>query len=439
MTISPRVIVIGGGLAGLVAANIAVDHGADVTLLESGGGFGGRALTQNRDGYYFNLGPHALYKSAAGAPILKELGILPDGNEASLDHASVVFEHTLHTFPFSLISLLQTSALNYLEKFEFIRVLSGLEKMDVSQYEGVSFSKVMDVLIKRPKVRQLFSAIARLSTYNHAPAMVCGASVLNQIKAANSGVLYLNKGWQALVDALVKRAKSKGVEVTLNAKVDMLRRDADGFALKDKSNRTWKADSVVLGISPKQITRLAGDSLGVTISSEYCEPIKLASLDLGLSRLPDPSRTFALGMDRPVYLSVHSATAELAPSDGALLHVSRYLDPEENISAKEIEAELESLIDLVQPGWRDFVDHRFFRPGLTVSHAMPLAINGGLKGRQAVSNADHPDLHFAGDWIGDAGLLADGAIASGALAGERAAKLSSKTSEALVKTLKATT
>ncbi|HET6407159.1 MAG TPA: FAD-dependent oxidoreductase, partial [Chthoniobacteraceae bacterium] len=51
------VAVIGGGLAGLTAAVIAARAGRTVVLLEMGPHFGGRATTQDVDGYEFNQGP----------------------------------------------------------------------------------------------------------------------------------------------------------------------------------------------------------------------------------------------------------------------------------------------------------------------------------------------------------------------------------------------
>jgi phytoene dehydrogenase-like protein len=423
MAESPRVIVVGGGLAGLVAANTAVDQGAQVTLLESGSGFGGRALTQVRDGYHFNLGPHALYKNAAGAPVLEQLEIVPDGEDAPLDGALTIFEGNLFALPISTSALLRTRVFSLMDKLEIMKVLGGLGKLDASAYDGVSFSQALKALTRRPRVQMFLSAIARLSTYSHAPDQVCAAAILRQIQAGNSGVLYLHKGWQSLVDLLVVRAKNKGVTLKVNAKVSELVPDQGGFALKDKSGRSWVADSVVLAVPPKQLRRLGGDAFGIAVPEECSVPIHLASLDLGLSHLPDPARKFALGLDHPVYFSVHSETADLAPPGGALIHVSRYIGRDESPDPAVIEAELEAVADLVQPGWRDHVVHRYFRPGLTVSHAMPLASQGGLSGRLPVSSTDRPNLHFAGDWIGATGLLADAAIVSGAEAGIKAAEL----------------
>ncbi|MCB0018616.1 MAG: FAD-dependent oxidoreductase, partial [Anaerolineales bacterium] len=59
------VVVIGGGLAGLTAALALGQAGRQVILLEKAAALGGRAASQQKEGYTFNLGPHALYRSGA--------------------------------------------------------------------------------------------------------------------------------------------------------------------------------------------------------------------------------------------------------------------------------------------------------------------------------------------------------------------------------------
>lgn len=55
------VVVVGGGLAGLAAAATAAGTGASVLVLDAHR-LGGRALTDEVDGYRFNRGAHALYR-----------------------------------------------------------------------------------------------------------------------------------------------------------------------------------------------------------------------------------------------------------------------------------------------------------------------------------------------------------------------------------------
>jgi phytoene dehydrogenase-like protein len=57
-----RVIVIGGGLAGITAALDAAAAGATVTLLESRGRLGGRAYSFTRDGLTVDNGQHVFLR-----------------------------------------------------------------------------------------------------------------------------------------------------------------------------------------------------------------------------------------------------------------------------------------------------------------------------------------------------------------------------------------
>ena len=83
------VIIIGGGLAGLTAAARLGQHGRSVRLLEKGQTTGGRAVTQNRNGFQLNLGPHALYANGAGSKVLAELGVPVSGHVADFGHKTL--------------------------------------------------------------------------------------------------------------------------------------------------------------------------------------------------------------------------------------------------------------------------------------------------------------------------------------------------------------
>src|SRR6476620_8303207 len=78
------VAVVGGGLAGLAAAATAARAGRSVTLFAQAPAPGGRARTRTEDGFAFNIGPHALYRTGNSLGILRDRGV--EVRAATLDH-----------------------------------------------------------------------------------------------------------------------------------------------------------------------------------------------------------------------------------------------------------------------------------------------------------------------------------------------------------------
>jgi hypothetical protein len=140
------------------------------------------------------------------------------------------------------------------------------------------------------------------------------------------------------------------------------------------------------------------------------KPVRLACLDVALSSLPQRDVLFALGIESPLYFSVHSAYAKLAPENGALIHLAKYLGTSIDPKPKEDEQELEDLLDLLQPGWRQVVVKKRPLPSMVVSNALVTAANGGLAGRPCTRIED--SLYIVGDWVGSEGLLSNASFAS---------------------------
>jgi hypothetical protein len=169
-----------------------------------------------------------------------------------------------------------------------------------------------------------------------------------------------------------------------------------------------------MAISPRgayELFRTRPDIMSYVIDAGK-SPVRAACLDVALSTLPNRSVPVAFGIDSPLYLSVHSESAKLAPKGGALIHVLKYLKSSIDLDPKSDESDLELLLDIVQPGWRTLVVKRRFLPNMIVSNALVTAEGGGIPGRPdtRVPNADN--LYIVGDWVGVEGLLADASFAS---------------------------
>jgi phytoene dehydrogenase-like protein len=425
-------IVIGGGVAGLASSAFLARQSFDVRLFEQATALGGRARTKEQDGFYFNIGPHALYRAGAGLATLRELGVEPKGSAPRLSGAFAVRDNATHKLPANPTSLLATSLFSVSEKMEMARLLAGVTKIDSSPWMNSSVSQWVEAEIKREPVREFLLALLRLSTYINAPERLSAGSSIEQLKrAVTGGVLYLDEGWQTLVDGLSKSAESVGVKIETGARAVCVERDSQGAvkSVRMDDGSVIEASTIIIASSPQVAASLVESSSLLDGWSREAMAVKAACLDIALDRLPVPKTTFALGIDQPLYFSVHSAVARLAPTGGALIHVAKYL-PTDCDASEEDEHELESLLDLLQPRWRERVAHRRFLPDMTVMHAIPEARCGAVRPGPEV--ADTPGLFVAGDWVGREGLLVDASLASAKEAARLAIEAEGKSKKAKV-------
>src|SRR5215475_1743580 len=201
--IGSNIAVIGGGLAGLTAANYLARAGLSVTLFEKSSATGGRARTDVEHGFHFNLGPHALYAGGAAIRILRELGIEFQGRLPATSGGFAIDRGARHTLPVGPISLLTSGLFGLGTKLESARLLGGIGNFDARGVERLSLSEWAEREIRRDDARRLFHSIMRLSTYADEPKRQSAGAAIAQLQSAlASGVLYLDGGWQTLARGL---------------------------------------------------------------------------------------------------------------------------------------------------------------------------------------------------------------------------------------------
>lgn len=374
--------VIGGGLSGLTAAIELARSGCKVRLIEQHHELGGRATTTTKDDFSLNLGPHAVYLQGFTYRTLTGWGIMPSGSSPVLaDRAAMVVNGQRHGFVRNLVSLATCSFLSVLERVEAGRAWAKLA--DPGDVTGLTIAQWLDREVSSLPVRQFFQGLMRLSTYCGQPELQSAEAVLRQVAIGNAGVTYVDGGWQSMVRSLADYAVSLGVSIetgTPAANID---------------------SSTILAVSPQEVTRLTGKPLGPLT------PIRMASLDLALNELPEGSAVFGLGLDEPLYLSVHSQWVKVAPPGKATVHIAKYLGAQPSNAAAD-RAQLEAFADLLMPGWREQLHFARFLPEMTVTHSVT-----GLTPRPDVDAPAMEGVRIAGDWVGPDGMLADAAVASG--------------------------
>lgn len=433
---------VGGGLAGLAASIYLARGGRTVTLFEKRQHLGGRAISNLRQGFRFNLGAHALYRHGAASKVYRELGIPAHGAIAK-GRGLAFLGNDRYKFPGSFWSILTTSLLSPKAKLQFIGMMVRLWRIDPSQFESITLRQWLDGNVPDPRLREVLEAFFRLFTYADHAATQRASLALAQAKIALRGAKYVHEGWQKLVDSLHNAAVAAGVNFVSNSRIigvhhrdgavqsvelgglefDSDRMDTQAIAYpevkpEDVEGARIPASTVILAVDPATAAELVDDK-AITAAWTSLRPVTAACLDVALKRLPEPKNTFALGIDRPLYLSVHSAFAQVAPKGGALIHTVKYLKEQRTLSddydssakrrgdTSADESELESLLDRVQPGWREVLVHRRFLPAMTVANAL---VTPGAPRPSAVTPIR--GLYVAGDWVGNEGLLSDAALSS---------------------------
>lgn len=407
-------IVVGGGLAGLTAAALAARQGKTVRLVEKSSHLGGRADTTLRDGVNLNLGPHALYKAGDTFRILRELGVEFTGNVPDQGEPSLLWQGEFHTWPRSLTAVLRTSLFTLPEKWKLVRFFRQAARLDAADYDNVSVSQWVRQTAGTGNFARLVRTLLRLSTFVEDPEYQSAGAALRQLQVGLKGnVWYVDHGWRSLVEGL-REVADQNCMLTLSSRAAAVSQIDNLVEVRLTTGETLSARAVILATPPEEVVKLLDlpEVHPLALQVHQARPARAACLDVALQALPRPQQRFALGLDEPIYFSVHSGPARLAPQGIEVVHVMRYLGPERPEDPKLVEQQLEGILDQLQPGWRSLVFRRRFLPNMVVASDVPAASRGGLSGRPNVNGVAFTRIFLAGDWVGSAGQLADASTAS---------------------------
>lgn len=405
------VAIVGGGIAGLTGAIYLAKAGHSVTVFEKSNELGGRARTINKNGVLFNLGGHALYRGGAAEGILKELEVKISGTVPDTK-GFAIWNGGLLELPDSFKSMFKTRLLTWSGKMELGKIMMKLRKIDAASIPHMSLRKWAENEIKDPMVRHIFYALCRTSTYCINPDQQLASAVIQQVQLGMNGVLYIDGGWQTIVDNLRNKAVASGATILKNKTVSSIEYVGVGqHQLKFTDGEAMVVPYVIVTAGPEQTFKLVKNAEGTLLDrwKEQAQPIYAACLDVALRKLPNPHHNFAIGIDQHILFSNHSRASKLSEDGTVVLQLIKYLGTEKEEHALEDKRELEKIMNLMQPGWEEEVVAKQFLPHITVVHD---AIKIGDTQHFGPNVPEIPGLYMAGDGTGHGEMLVDTAFAS---------------------------
>jgi phytoene dehydrogenase-like protein len=386
------VVVIGAGLAGLTAAATAARAGKPVVVVEAHTA-GGRARTDERGGYRFNQGPHALGRGGEAWRVLRDLGVPHRGHRPPLRGARVVRDGRLARPPGGTMGLL----------------VARLLTTSAAKWVGRSAEDWVESLGSR-ELSDVARMLVRVTTYVTDLGGTPADFAISRIKSARRGVSYLDEGFASLVEGLSSAASAAGTSMRAHQAAIGISAVSGGWEVALAGDEVLPAAAVVVAAGgPAAARTLLPFDPGWP---QLGPPVTAACLDLGL-RGPHPS--VVIGLDQPLYLACHCPPGDLAPAGGSVVHVMRYGARDPALDG----AELHRFANLAGITDDQIVEERFLAVHV-VTHVLP-GPKDGLAGRPGVAVPGSPGLYLAGDWVGPSGWLSDAAMASGQRAGLLAA------------------
>ena len=421
-----RVVVVGGGLAGISAALTLADAGLAVTLVERRPHLGGLTTSIERDGYSFDNGQHVfLGCCTAYRALLARLGVndevflqsrlaMPvlaaDGERGMIRRSNL-------PAPFHLVaSLARYRLLSVRERLGLLRALIPLSRLTLGDpaLDAVNFGAW---LRERGQSDRMIARLWNLIIQPTLNVSVDDASLALAAQVFQVGFLQTNDGadvgWSTVPlvhlhgDAALRALSGAGVDVRLNSAAHHVTKSSDGTLQIDLADGQLSADAVIvatpahtaatLGVLDSTLAQDLATSPIVNIQFVFDRKVMdldmAACVDSPIEFVFDRSDAAGTQSGQCLVISLSAATSYMATGSSELIPFFR------------------SALDELFPAARDanVLSAVVTREATATFLAAP-----GVEALRAQLRSTTPDVFLAGSWC-DTGWPAtmEGAVRSG--------------------------
>ena len=378
---SRPVHVIGGGIAGLVAAITAAEGGAPVILHEASGRVGGRALGR-ATWAGVNLGPHVMLADGAFARWLAARNIQVSLRTPALHRVRLIGD--------------ETTGIPALLPLRSARAMIP-RPAPVDQ----SFREWADAVFGSA-TSELMCRLAGLFTFHHDPGTLSAQFVWDRYRRVYISPRHIRMvagGWTALAEVLADRAATCGVQIKVGDKV---------------TAATFPSGPTVVATRLPAASRL--------LERDLCWPGgRTALMDVAVSpgRRGWPGTVIDIRGDLRTCCLIDRMTAtfpNLLGCRGAELFQAQ-LGISAHTSREEAAARIENTFDQAAGGWRERV---VWQRSLILADATGAVDPPGATWRDRPAIEQGDDRFLAGDAAAAPGILSEVAVNSGIDAARRA-------------------
>ncbi|WP_340100262.1 NAD(P)/FAD-dependent oxidoreductase [Salinibaculum salinum] len=320
-----EVAVVGGGLAGLVAARTLADRDVDVTLFERNDTVGGRVRSRTVDGFTLDRGFQVLF---TGYPAVQreldldalDLRYFTAGATIARPGQRSVLSDPLRD-PSALSESLFNREVTLADKLRVLKLRRDLSNQSVETALSHDDMSIDEFLADRgfsKRFRENFAAPFYGGITLDRSLSTSRAIFEYTFKMLSSGKTAVPAaGMGAIPDQLARRARDAGATVVTNTVVESVDADGDGVSV-GTAGETVTADAAIVATDPPAARDLTGvEAIPTTARSCVTQHFRLPS-----SQHFTSGRRLVLNAadDRPNQVAPMSAVApELAPDDEKLL------------------------------------------------------------------------------------------------------------------------